>query len=142
MKINRENILNGCLIFWGAVTCPVWFGPLLCYAACGNNDSDDDEMNSKVKPKIRQKPLGSPIKETVSIEINKCVPLPGSMASLDPERNHLNCPICFHSAKNFQVTNPCGHLICNDCSHQMILKNINNCPVCRTQIISFIKLYL
>ena len=140
MKINRENLFNGCFIFWGAVTCPVWFGPLLCYAAYENNDSGDDVM--KIQPKIRQNPQKPSIKENSSIEINKCVSLPGSMPSLNQERNHLSCPICFHSDKNFQVTNPCGHPICNDCSHQMILQKIQNCPVCRTQIISFIKLYL
>lgn len=138
--MKRENILDYCFIFWGAVTCPVWFGPLLCCAACENDD--DDEVNSKNKPKIGPKPQESPIKESASIEINKCVPLPGSMPSLTPERSHICCPICFHSENNFQVMNSCGHLICNDCSHQMILKKIHNCPFCRTQIISFIKLYL
>ena len=145
MQITREKILNGCFIFWGAVTCPVWFGPLLCYVAY---ESDDyDENGTKIKSKISQPHEKSLINQIEWRGTNKAVPLPGKniqSTSLPSgsRRNHLNCPICFHSDKDFQVINPCGHAICNDCSTKMIFQNIDNCPVCRSKIVSFIKLYL
>ena len=142
MQITREKILNGCFIFWGAVTCPVWFGPLLCYVAYESDD--DDENGTKINSKISQPHEKSSIKQITCIETDKYVSLPGNNAPSTglPSRNHLNCPICFHSDKDFQVINPCGHAICNDCSTKMIFKNNNNCPVCRSKIVSFIKLYL
>ena len=141
MAFDREILLNGCFVFWGAVTCPVWFGPLLCYVAYENDDQDKNEP----KPKISQKFRKPPIKQIACIETHKSLPLPGNSLqeiSTSQPRNHLSCPICYQSDKNFKIINPCGHAICYDCSTVMHSKSIDNCPVCRSKIISLIKLYL
>ena len=51
------------------------------------------------------------------------------------------CEICFEKRKNTHVINPCGHTnVCKDCLNKV--KQLNNqCPICRNEIISIIKLY-
>lgn len=47
------------------------------------------------------------------------------------------CTICCENNVQYCI-NPCGHLFCNDCS----LKILNNkCHICRTYVISQIKIY-
>jgi hypothetical protein len=48
------------------------------------------------------------------------------------------CPICFENDV-FYCLNPCGHLICNECSNQ--INNSCKCPTCRQQYSSKIKVY-
>ena len=141
MAIDRESIINGCFVFWGAVTCPVWFGPLLCYVAYENDDSDDNDLKPKISQNFRQ----PQIKQIACNQTHKSLPLPGNNLqdiSTSQPRNHLSCPICYHSDKNLKIMNPCGHAICYDCSTIMNFKRMDNCPVCRSKIISLIKLYL
>lgn len=51
--------------------------------------------------------------------------------------NISSCKICYTNKVNFCL-NPCGHLFCNECLD--LLPN-NECPTCRKNIISKIKIY-
>ncbi|KAK8950831.1 E3 ubiquitin-protein ligase RGLG1 [Platanthera zijinensis] len=55
---------------------------------------------------------------------------PASNASWD---NHV-CPICLTNPKNLAFG--CGHQTCNDCGQSLV-----NCPMCRSEIVTRIKLY-
>lgn len=47
------------------------------------------------------------------------------------------CTICCENNVQYCI-NPCGHLFCNDCSLQILN---NRCHICRTYVISQIKIY-
>lgn len=47
------------------------------------------------------------------------------------------CTICCNTNVQYCM-NPCGHLFCNDCSLQILN---NRCHICRTYVISQIKIY-
>lgn len=78
------------------------------------------------KMKIIRNMIMISIKETVS----------------DNEANELKvdsktCPICFESEVSYCL-NPCGHLICYECSNHI---NNSKCPTCRQHYSSKIKVY-
>lgn len=51
------------------------------------------------------------------------------------------CPICLEGKLDCLI-NPCGHRICYDnCNKMVENKSIKECPICRTKIISTIKIF-
>ena len=48
----------------------------------------------------------------------------------------LECPICFENNKTIAMI-PCGHTFCNNCKHVFKL-----CPLCRTAVTGYIKIYI
>jgi hypothetical protein len=50
---------------------------------------------------------------------------------------NTSCVICFEKIEQYYVSVPCGHKnLCLDCK-----KNLNLCPICKSKINMFIKLY-
>ena len=91
------------------------------------------------------------IKHDVKIVVDKNVFIiytPGEKNNITKAKNHMTeiytkkilqeetCPICLDSIsieKNFVVTE-CGHRFHHSCLNES-LKNCNNCPICRTEIV-------
>ena len=47
------------------------------------------------------------------------------------ELNITDCTICFENINNNAIKTPCNHYFHQKCLDEWIVKNINNCPICR-----------
>jgi pyruvate formate-lyase activating enzyme-like uncharacterized protein len=50
--------------------------------------------------------------------------------NLEKTDSENNCPICFLDTKDNIILN-CKHVFCESCIKEWLIKNKNNCPICR-----------
>ena len=56
--------------------------------------------------------------------------------------NHFTCGVCFGPRQTIFCLIPCGHILCDQCSHKIISSQNYFCPFCRKYVIDRLRIYL
>lgn len=57
------------------------------------------------------------------------------------QEDRMLCPICMENTKNTSF-NPCGHVLCGECSKQIMTIGKKKCPICRVNVKNTMELFL
>lgn len=66
--------------------------------------------------------------------------LVAGVRGINKDATHLTCPFCFENDINTCCT-PCGHTLCEKCKIKLS-RSGNYCPMCRTTVKAFIKIFI